>query len=114
MNDISFRVDEKNKVVICKLTNCRDIAYDRIVKYTKEIPIYCETEIPNVFTGIARCAPEDTFDIEYGKELALTRAKAKRGKAINTAIYKYIKRTQKGIKDLERYGVHKVPEVTFE
>lgn len=36
-----------------------------------------------VFTGIAKCHPEDTFDIQAGKQLALAKALDKRARAIS-------------------------------
>ena len=108
MGDVSFRIDEKNKVVVCKITNCEDLAISRIDKYS-----YCDYhdmnmyEIPDTFTGVARCNAYDKFDVEYGKKLALTRAKAKRGRAINAALYRYIKKAQRGLEDLKRYGIHR-------
>ena len=119
MSDVSFRIDEKNKVVVCKITNCEDLAISRIDKYSYCGYIYnsiydrVSYEIPNTFTGVARCNPYDKFDVEYGKKLALTRAKAKRGRAINATLYRYIKKAQRGLEDLERYGIHKVPEIEY-
>ena len=112
MSDIKFQIDEKNKVVICKLMNCKDIAEDRIWKYTNDF-MGRKYRIPNVFIGVARCAPEDEFNVEYGKKIALTRAKIKRSKAINNEIKAYIKRARKNLENLEKYGIHKVPEIEY-
>jgi hypothetical protein len=41
--------------------------------------------------GIAKCAPEDTFDVEFGCKLAVARAEAKVAKAkIRNASAKYL------------------------
>ena len=37
-----------------------------------------------VFTGVAKCHPDDIFDIQTGKQLALAKALDKRDKAIRT------------------------------
>lgn len=42
--------------------------------------------------GIAKCNPEDTFDVEYGKKLAVARAEVKVAKAkIKNASAAYLK-----------------------
>ena len=109
MSDVTFKIDEKNRVVVCMITGCRYIAMDRIAKYTRYCP-YHGYQISNTFMGIARCNPEDEFDIEYGKKLALTRAKAKRGTAINNAIIKYVSDTKRELSSLIKYGLHKIPD----
>lgn len=115
MSDVIFKVDKKNKVVVCKLTNCREIAINRVYKYCCNFFGHTyDIYIPDTYTGVARCSSDDTFDISFGKELALTRAKAKRGKAINAAINKYIKNVRHELDLLEKHGIHTVPEVNFE
>ena len=108
-SDIEFKVFEDKKTVVCRIWNCHMTAKNRIHKYTHDVTVYGTEDIPDVFVGIARCAPEDEFDVEFGKKLALTRAKEKRGKAINEAIYSYIDDIQRGLRDLEKYGIHNVP-----
>lgn len=111
MSDISYKIDKKNKVVVCKLSGCTYIALDRIEKYGLIDYAIPEAIIPDFYYGVARCLPEDKFDEEYGKEIALTKAKAKRCKAINKALKKYIKRVRRQLDTLEKYGIHQVPEV---
>lgn len=78
----TFRVDEVNKVVICSLEcdmqmykhpayGCfTDMAFDKrmpFVKWNGEFTVRAK----------ARCNATDTFDVEKGKRLAESRAKAK-------------------------------------
>ena len=118
--DVEFLVFEDKGVVVCKLYNCKYIALKRINKYTGGKLVikmggmdYCSTEsyfIDDVFVGVARCASEDKFDLEYGKKLALTRAKTKRGKAVNKAIESYVENIQSRLARLTKEGIHKVPD----
>lgn len=111
MSDIKYQVREKDRVVICKLINCEFIAADRMAKYVE--PYYTKREflIPGTFVGVARCSPDDEFDVERGKKIALTRAKRKRGIAVNKIIRDYIKNTRYELDQLERYGIHELPEI---
>ena len=113
MNDITYRVDKENKIVICWLSNCELIPEDRIHKYAS-IRIYDKDFLINgTFKGVARCSDEDEFDVEYGKKLALSRAKAKRCKAINEELNRFIKKAEADIARLKKYGIHKVPEIDY-
>ena len=90
MESLEYLVYENKGIVVCKLWDCKDLAIKCIKKYGG---LECKTDkyaIENIFTGIAKCSPEDEFDLEYGKRLALDRAKAKRSKAIKDGIRRYI------------------------
>lgn len=112
-NGIEYHVYEDKGIVVCKLWGCKYIPYYRIQKH---FPANAENNfirysIDDVFVGIAKCAAEDTFDLEYGKKLALNKARSKRGRAINNAIARYIKDITRAIKDIERYEIYNVPMV---
>ena len=115
MNDMKFKVDKERGVVVCALYNCRYIAVNRIEKYCNDIIVPVdwmpeEYYIHDTYIGIAKCAPEDEFDEEYGKRLALTRAKVKRNRAINNTIQKYIHKVAINVKRLATYGIHEIRE----
>ena len=106
----------KKGVVVCKLYDCEFTATDRIYKYmNKSIKFEYDNIkkyiINDVFVGVARCSKEDTYDKTFGRKLALTKAKAKRGKATNDAIKKFIKDFNTRLLTLENYGIHEVPNV---
>ena len=109
--DMEFKVYPDKGVVVCRLLNCEDVPIRRIVKYTNSRFMPNKYLIDNVYTGVAKCAPEDTFDEEYGKKVALAKAKRKRGKAINRAIRKYIMDTHRDLSNLTQYGYHELPEL---
>ena len=91
--DIRYVVDKENKIVVCVLENCTNIPVIRLKKYlgrTFKLKNADKYTIHESYRGIAHCAPDDTFDVETGKQLALKRAKMKRAKAINNAINRFI------------------------
>ena len=111
--DVEFRVFKDKGIVVCRLLNCFDIAQNRIEKYT-HIAFTAWADkylIPNVFVGVAKCAPEDTFDEEIGKKVALTKAKARRCKAVNNMIKKFIEDEKRDLEVLTTYGIHQIPDV---
>ena len=115
LSDVEFFVNKKKGTVTCKLHNCEDIALCRIYKYTNSTIDWITRPsrylVDNIYVGVAKCAPDDSFDEEYGKKLALIKAKAKRGKAINNAINKFIKDATKSLERLSENGIHNVPSV---
>lgn len=112
-NDVEFIVKADKGVVVCKLHNCKEIVEKRIFKQNNTVfPYFPEKYyIDNIYVGVAKCAPEDTFDEEIGKKIALTKAKRKRAQAANNAIKQYISDVQKDLSRLEQYGIHEVPVV---
>lgn len=102
---VSFFVDKEKNIVICKLETQQWVAEDRIMKYAKYAePRDCSWyAIPAVYYGRAKCAPEDTFDVEVGKKIALDKAKAKRRKAINKALELYKQDLLKDIELIDKY-----------
>lgn len=109
--DIEYFVNLEAGVVVCRINNCRDIANLRIHKYSNSEPWEpWNYTLPDSFIGVAKCAPEDEFDEEYGKKLALLRAKQSRGAAINAMIYKYIKSLRDDIDNLSKYAIHNIPK----
>ena len=114
-NDVEYKVYPENGVVICRLLNCKDVPYSRIIKYMQQWPMNdSKYETDNVFIGIAKCSPEDTFDEQYGKKLALERAKEKRRKAFNDMVRLYVNDTMRGLNDLIQYGIHEDTELEGE
>ena len=92
------------KVVVCKLHNCKYLPMERITKNVPFVTAYKslkEFDIDSTYTGVAKCAPEDEFDLEFGKELALRRARIKRNKAVKQAINLYLKRMKHMLQELE-------------
>lgn len=91
-----YYIDEKNGVVVCIIENTTYDAIDYIQKRNGYDNIYLgqEFHLKDSYKGIARCnlAEGDTFDEEYGKELARHRAIEKLTKDKTRAILKYKER----------------------
>ena len=113
-SDLEYIVIPNKGIVVCKIHNCSLIPVLRIMRYTNEasnqVLLSGRYEIPDVFIGVARCAPDDEWDEEYGKKLALTKAKSRRCKAVNNAVKQYIRDTEKQLDVLKQYGIREVPD----
>lgn len=53
-------------------------------------PAFRNTIINERYVGVAKCHENDVFDEEFGKKLALARAKAKKADAIHAKFFKFI------------------------
>jgi len=105
--DIKWMIDKEHRVIVCTLTNCEKIACERIWKYCKRYPLeFDKYYLRKEYVGVARCAPGDEWDEEYGKALALKRAKRKRGVAANLAVIRYYNKAKHDLNRLLEYGVH--------
>lgn len=77
-SSIIYLIDEENRTVTAKIPvkNMIESSEYDCHKY-KLSPYYTwkkGKEYPNsYFTGVAKCAPEDTFDVEIGKRIATAR-----------------------------------------
>ena len=102
MNNVVFHVDKKNKVIVavlkCDPNEFFDITKNTISKFNrshKSCGIDCNIDwnIPDLnreYVGIARCSENDEFDEEFGKKLALARAKIKKADAIQKNYFKIV------------------------
>ena len=113
-SQVIFKVNKERGICICILTGCAEIARKRICKYAPHVDFdwwdkRLDITIKDKYVGVAKCAPEDTFDKEYGKKLALMRAKAKRCKDVNSVICQAIDIVKREVSDLVKYGIHEVP-----
>lgn len=100
--NLTYVIDEENRTVECTVKNCIDDFFnviDRKIKGYKDNKIIAtlidfmtlsldsDITIKDTYSAVARCDEVDTFDIELGKDLARSRALAKReevyGQAIN-------------------------------
>ena len=88
MEDCTFYVDEEKRTIACVLEDTADMfnlyVEDKLLisywafKTVKESNKFnAALEMPNRFVGIARCAPEDTWDKELGKKIAYLRLREK-------------------------------------
>lgn len=78
-----FYVDEAARVVVCVIPDTRPTFINFLEEnlYQNEImlplPNYRDYDFPSSISAKAKCAPEDEWDEEFGRELAYQRAKEK-------------------------------------
>ncbi len=83
---IKYNVIENQGKVIARLDNCANDVVNLISKKTG-ITMECdELQLNNSYKGIAKCHPEDVFDIEEGKRIAKERVIEKYNRAFNKAL----------------------------
>ena len=94
--DVNYIVNEEKGTI----SNCEANAIALVDSTTDAFGVPCG--IPEVFfmnnqyKGVAKCMPEDTFDVEYGKKLAYRKAYLKYATALERKV-KYI------VNDHKRY-----------
>ena len=80
----------------CSIEDAQTMFFSLLSRFTKSrnmvAPIskndFAPFVLPNCsYTGTAKCHPDDTFDIEFGKHLALERARHKYLHAVNAKLY---------------------------
>lgn len=88
MSDCKFYVNEEERVVICVISDTKEMLEDFIYDHLNwsDISMYealgfgklrRSLELPSSFIGKAVCAPEDEWDEELGRMIAFSRAKDK-------------------------------------
>ena len=107
----TYYIDEEKRTVVCVLELDRVSLLTRIQKYN--IPLYSfRTPAGKViFKGIAKCAPEDKFDVIKGKDLAFNRAIRKHNKYCNRFFENHIQDMERRLNNMKQYGMYSVPEV---
>lgn len=75
---VQYNVDEKNRVVTASIHGTQLDCYRTVhkvlgSKYQLSGRIEKACLMPNVFEGVAHCHPDDTFDADIGKRIALSR-----------------------------------------
>lgn len=97
--DIQYHVDEKNRVVVAT-ANFEDeierLFEKKVGLSTSELymDFYCDIRKKCLcrFTRvIARCHPDDTFDVEVGKKICRQKLKDKFYKQLNWCVSEFIK-----------------------
>ncbi len=111
--DVEYMIYPEERRVVCRLLDCSRTAFKRILKYTNADYVIGPYRVDDTFVGIAKCAPEDEFDAEFGMKLALARAKRKRGKAVNHKVQQYIDDVQYSLDKLRAYAIHPELEIRF-
>lgn len=81
---IKYSVIESQRKVIARIDNCENDAYNVLSKACKGKLLITEyaVKIAPKFTAVAKCHPDDTFDVEEGKKIARERVIKKYNKAM--------------------------------
>lgn len=94
---IRYIVNEEKRTVVAVIDNCACDAWNVIRKMTTNgvfayAPLLTNKyDIDNTFVGVAKCNPEDAWDVNVGKELARKRVISKHDKAVREALMKFHK-----------------------
>ena len=104
MKSISYHINYEKKVVVavlkCNPKQAQEMFESSICKKnnnSKKYAIFSLKYNPNFgemkseYVGIARCAPSDEFNVEYGKKLARLRAEQKKSIALASVYARYTK-----------------------
>ena len=97
MDSIKYHVNKEKGVVVavlkCDPHEVHDVFCNLLYKHFNQgaIALYGDKNvIDSRYVGIARCSENDKFDEEFGKKLALARAKVKKSYAIYNKFYNYV------------------------
>jgi len=103
-SDAKYIIDEKNRVVVCRIENTRHL-FQNFVNKNFKIGPNCDEMLwvstvrptlsdklimPNRFVGVAKCSQDDEWSEETGKLIAFSRAKDKLNKSFFKRANTYI------------------------
>lgn len=103
-----YIVNAEKRTVACIISALNDIPL-KLAKYGLADDDYEYVDEIREYTGIARCAPGDEWDEEYGKHLAEYRAARARQVDVNNELRKYIRGIYNCIDNLYDYGFMRTP-----
>ncbi len=100
---VDFIVKPNDGVVVARFVNPEELSYrivEKIISPKAELyisPKDVESLIERMSTvrGVAKCAPEDTFDVKTGKKIALSHLRYKTIKSILKLVLRRTKTIQK-------------------
>ena len=101
-----YYVNEEKRTVVCTIESSDWDAVDFFEKsYNQTIvsnSVLKKAAMPRRFVGIAKCAPEDTFDEHIGRVIAFDRAKYKYDHAFIKAVDELCISQRRAIEDCEQ------------
>ena len=106
LNSISYYIDKNNQTIVCVLSGCKHIAVQRLNKYCRHFVADDKYVISDIFVGKAKCSPDDEWNEDYGKKIALNRARHKRNLAINKKIREALLTSIEELTELVDHGMH--------
>ena len=117
--DCRFIVNEEARKVICIIDKCKYdflkfadnnhfIVHPENLFVDEADRLYDTLVMPNRFVGVATCDMEDTWNEDFGRELAYTKARDKYNKSFWKRANKYIDTldtwAEEAVQCLDRYG----------
>lgn len=104
-----YEVNKEKRTIVCIMTTVNDVPR-RLEKYGLADGDYDEKDFDvRVYKGIAKCAPDDTWDETYGRRLAEYKAAHARQVDVNNELKAYIKGVSRCVDNLYDYGLLKDP-----
>lgn len=109
--NVEFFVNKEKGVVVAKFIDMPQAVNTILHRLCDQYRVSCLDENLNYYDiynkisgirGIAKCAPEDTFDEKTGKKLAITRLKFKTARAINSIMLAYREERVKDIHAIDK------------
>lgn len=112
-NRVHFQVFPESGVVKATIRNCR---LDAIETFNNKFLAHSTSCLymgvdkmderylmPHSFSAIAKCSPEDEFDVERGKLIAISRLSEKYEKALNKRLARYLMNLDKSLAKMDEY-----------
>lgn len=104
-----YVVNKEKRTIVCRITAIDDIPV-KLAKYGLADDSYDEYDSDiRVYTGIAKCAPDDEWDELYGKRLAEYRASRARQVDVNNELKNYIIGVNRCLDNLSEFGLMRNP-----
>lgn len=100
---VDFIVKPNDGVVVARFVNPEELSYrivEKVISPKAELYISLKDvealiERMSTVRGVAKCAPEDTFDVKTGKRIALSHLRYKTIRSISKLVLKRVKAIQK-------------------
>ena len=116
--NVEFKVIEDKRIVIATI---KGIEYDPIRVFNKKFIAHSSSDLelsawrnqkfhmPYSMKAVARCCPDDEFDVEKGKQIALKKLTEKYNNSLDKHMYHIANAMKKSLEKTESYmKAHKV------
>lgn len=109
---VRYTVVKNKGIVKCTVDNCRNDAIDNFNRKflstaTSDLWVLAyESEkfvMPNKFTAVARCHPEDEFDEEAGKRIAFAKLNKKYHRSVDRHLANIMTALDNTLKTMDKY-----------
>lgn len=121
---ITYNIDKENRIITASMDECTFDAYVNLEKINSDVGLlidffdlaWDDFSMKRVYTGIAKCHPEDEWDEEMGKELARARLLKKYYKDYTDIIKQIIMKIDylaSGIREKYYYGIERYNMFVF-